>query len=119
MSEPDDRLTSSIRRHSARLGIFALGAALLLSVVNVATADRIAEQRREAERAALDAVLPPSQHDNDLLDDSFQLTPDGNGYSNIGLLGLSEARSAYVAKQQGSVTGVILPVDGGMTAGRW
>ena len=35
MSEAGDKLGTSMRRHSVRLGLFALGAAILLASVNL------------------------------------------------------------------------------------
>lgn len=111
MSEQDDRLGSSIRRHSVRLGLFALGTALLLSLVSYMTRERIVEQRLQAERAALSEVLPAAAHDNDLLEDSFLLDPDADDYAEMSLLGLSRQRQAYIARQAGDVSGVILPAE--------
>jgi len=111
MSEQDDKLGSAIRRHSLRLGLFALGTAVLLTLINMATLDRIVEQRRNAERAALEQVLPPTRHDNDLLADSFVLSSESSGFAQLQLLGLSTARSAYIARQNGEISGVILPAE--------
>jgi len=74
------------------------------------TAERIALQRQQAERAALEAVMPAIAHDNDLLDDSFMLAPDTTSYRDIALLGLSTPRPAYLARLGGSISGVILPL---------
>ena len=104
-------LLGSIRQHSVRLGLFALGAALLLALVNTGTAQRIAEQERLAELEALNAVLPPTAHDNDLLADSFMLTPANPVFAHQELLGLSSARPAYRASLNGESTGVILPLE--------
>lgn len=106
-----ERLLTAMRRHSLRLGAFALGAALLLALVFNGTAGRIAEQRRNAERAALTAVMPQITHDNDLLADSFLLDPATSPYDGIERLGLSSPRPAYLAKLGGTVTGVILPLE--------
>jgi electron transport complex protein RnfG len=112
MSEDSENPARSMRRHSIRLGLFALGCALLLSLASMFTADRIAEQRLLAERLALEAVLPATLHDNDLLADSFTLSPgDSTGFRNIELLGLSAPRQAYGAKKDGHSSGVILPVE--------
>jgi electron transport complex protein RnfG len=119
MSTPDEtqaatgaeRLLTAIRQHSLRLGAFALGAALLLALVFYGTAERIALQRQQAERAALAAVMPAITHDNDLLNDSFLLDPAASTYTDIELLGLSTARPAYLARQGSTVTGVILPLE--------
>jgi electron transport complex protein RnfG len=114
MSEPELQevpLGTSIRRHSLRLGVFAFGAALLLSLVSNGTAERIEAQRQAAELEALNAVLPPSVHDNDLFSDSFMLSPGSSVFRDIALLGLSEPRPAYIAKTAGEPTGVILPLE--------
>lgn len=111
MSEASDRIGAAMRQHSLRLGLFALGTAVLLTLINVGTSARIAEQRRIAERAALEQVLPPTQHDNDLLQDSFVLEPASTQFAQPELLGLSTPRPAYIARQNGQVSGVILPAE--------
>jgi Na+-translocating ferredoxin:NAD+ oxidoreductase subunit G len=111
MSDTAEQLGSVIRRHSLRLGLFALGTTVLLAIVNIATGERIAEQRQIAERAALEEVLPPTRHDNDLLADSFTLGPASADFAQIELLGLSVLRQAYIARQYGEVSGVILPAE--------
>lgn len=102
---------AAMRTHGLRLGLFALGTAVLLSLINLTTVDRIAEQRRVAERAALEEVLPPTQHDNDLLDEAFTLGPQSTGFTALELLGLSGERQAYLARRNGQVSGVILPTE--------
>lgn len=113
MSDESNRLGPSMRTHGLRLGLFALGTAVLLALVNIGTFDRIAEQRRLAERAALEEVLPPTQHDNDLLEDAFTLGPQSTGFAQVELLGLSTGRQAYIARRGGAVSGVILPAETG------
>jgi electron transport complex protein RnfG len=109
--EQDIPLVTSIRRHSVRLGIFAFGAALLLALVSNGTAQRIETQRLAAELEALNAVLPPSTHDNDLLADSFMIAPDSPAFEQTALLGLSVPRPAYLATTGGQASGVILPLE--------
>ena len=109
--ETEPSLLAAIRQHSLRLGAFALGAALLLTLVSNGTAERIAEQQRLAELEALNAVLPPTAHDNDLLGDSFLLSPTAMQFTDQGLLGLSIPRPAYRASLNGVSTGVILPLE--------
>ena len=111
MSGTDEKLGASIRRHGMRLGLFALGAALLLALVNLATGERIAEQRLAAEREALAAVLPPTRHDNDLLAAAFPLEPASDAWEQLPLLGLTTTRQAYRSQLDGRYNGVILPVE--------
>jgi electron transport complex protein RnfG len=111
MSEAAEKLGTAMRQHSLRLGLFALGTAVILTLINGSTSERIAEQRRIAERAALEQVLPPTRHDNDLLADSFTLQPDGTDFAQPQLLGLSTPRQAYIARQNGEISGVILPAE--------
>lgn len=109
--EQDIPLATSIRRHSLRLGIFAFGAALLLALVSNGTAERIEAQRLAAELEALNAVLPPSVHDNDLLSDSFMISPADPQFTDTALLGLTSPRPAYLARTAGEPSGVILPLE--------
>lgn len=111
MSNDGDRISSSMRRHGLRLGLFALGTALLLALVNVLTSDRITEQRSIAERTALAAVLPPTLHDNDLLESTFAIDPQDGSWNQVRLLGLPTPRQAYRSQLEGRPNGVILPVE--------
>ena len=111
MTQNSDTLTDTMRRHSLRLGAFAVGTALLLAVVYALTKDRIADQRLATERAALAEVFPLALHDNDLLDAAFILQPDTAGFMQTHLLGLSTARTAYAASLTGVGSGVILPLE--------
>lgn len=104
-------LLKSIRSHSFMLGAFAIVTALVLGVVKVSTADRITLQKQEAERKALYQVLPPSNHDNDLLSDNFLLSTDNSNFVHIELLGLTQERNAYIARSGSKVSGIILPVE--------
>lgn len=111
MSGGDEKISLSMRRHGVRLGLFALGTALLLALVNLLTAERITEQRIQAERAALAAVLPPTLHDNDLLDATFAIDPQAGSWEQVALLGLSSPRQGYRSQLDGRYNGVILPVE--------
>ena len=106
-----NELPVSITKTSVILGFFALLAALLLGIVNLATADRIQEQQRIAERRALAEVFPENLHDNDLLLDTFTLTPDDPAFSEPELLQLSTSRQAYTGQLNGLFSGTILPVE--------
>jgi Na+-translocating ferredoxin:NAD+ oxidoreductase subunit G len=110
-TDTQQTLSQVMRQHSLRLAAFALGTALLVALAYNLTKDRIAFQRLEAERQALNAVLPAALHDNDLLAASFELSSTTTTYTQPELLGLSTSRTGYRATQNGQVTGVILPLE--------
>jgi electron transport complex protein RnfG len=60
-----------IVRAALLLATCALLAATLLAGTHALTAERIAEQNRRAQAAALAIVLPPARHDNDPLSDAI------------------------------------------------
>ena len=101
----------TITRTSLTLGGFALLAALLLGAVNLVTADRIEEQQQLAERNALAEIFPSNFHDNDLLEETIVLTPETDMFINIDLLGLTRERTAYLARQGETRSGIILPLE--------
>ncbi len=114
MSEADAMQTQAspgtVLRHAITLGLFALGAALLLALVNRATEARSTDQRLAPERALLAAVFPEALHDNDLLAASLMIDPAANVFADIDRLGLDSVRPAYRATLRGRPSGVILPL---------
>lgn len=106
-----DNTVNLIRKSVFALGGLALVAALALTSVNVATAERIQEQQLAAERRTLSAVFPEQQHDNDLLEDSLPLSPAMTDFLQVELLGLTSEKTAYIAKTGGRFAGIILPVE--------
>ena len=89
------------------LGGFALVAAALLVMGDIATRDAIAEREAEDLLASLAQVIPPALHDNDLLADTLVLandTADG-------------ALTVYRARQGFDVTAVAFSVTGKGYAG--
>ncbi len=94
-----------ILKSSLVLGGFALVVAVVLALVNLATADRILEQQLAAERRALAEVFPATLHDNDLLADAFTLA------TGTAMLELTNDRPGYLATRDGLFAGVILPVE--------
>lgn len=110
-NDATNSLRATITKTSLVLGFFALLAALLLGVVNLATVDRIQEQQRLAERRALAEVFPQTLHDNDLLLATFTLTPDAPSFTQPELLQLSFPRQAYSGQLNGLFSGIILPVE--------
>jgi len=110
-NDATNSMRATIIKTSVVLGFFALLAALLLGVVNLATVDRIQEQQRLAERRALAEVFPQTLHDNDLLLDTFTMAPDAPLFIQPELLQLSFPRQAYSGQLDGFFSGIILPVE--------
>ncbi len=55
------------------LGLFAAGGTALVAVTQLATAERIAENQRQALLDSLNALLPPGSYDNAISEDTLQL----------------------------------------------
>jgi Na+-translocating ferredoxin:NAD+ oxidoreductase subunit G len=100
----------SIIQNTARLAAFAVLAAIILTAVYATTEARIADQRQVAERQVLNMIFPANRHDNDLISDSYMLDIENNEFSNLELLGLRENSSAYIARNNMQIIGLILPV---------
>ena len=96
-------ITQSILRNAIGLGLFAVITAGSIALTQSVTADRIDEQIRRAEAAALFEIIPPSRHDNDLLNDIVAL-PDSFR------LGHRMPAEGHIARQAGQPVGIILPV---------
>ncbi|MEX0605164.1 electron transport complex subunit RsxG [Marinobacter sp.] len=96
-------IRQSIARNAIGLGIFAVITAGVIAITQVVTAERIADQIRRAEAAALFEIIPEQQHDNDLLADTVELAPDPR-------LGNKEPVDAWVAREAGEPAGIIIPV---------
>lgn len=102
-----NELLASIRRNALGLGLFALVTAGAIAVAQVTTAERIEHNIRMAQARALNELVPVGTYDNDLLEDTLPVDKRFNQQ----LLGpLSEKDRIYLARQQGVVTTVILPV---------
>lgn len=82
------------------LGLFAVIGATLVGVSYVATADRIAQNHREMLLKQMNAVLPPSEYDNALLEDYIDIKAPR-------LLGAGQTR-VYRARKQGEPVALIL-----------
>lgn len=94
--------TETIRAALA-LTLSTVLAASAVSLTFVATRDRIAANRIAAAEAPLLQIIPGTDHDNTLLNDSVIV--DDNT-----LLGLRAPQSAYLARRGGEVVAVLLPV---------
>ena len=82
------------------LGVFAVIGATLVGVSHVATADRIAQNHREMLLRQMNAVLPPSEYDNTLLQDYIDIQAPQ-------FLGADRTR-VYRARRQGQPVALIL-----------
>ncbi|QSP94238.1 electron transport complex subunit RsxG [Marinobacter salinisoli] len=96
-------ITQSIRRSAIGLGLFALITGGTIAVTQAITKDRIKEQAARAEASALFEIIPESEHDNDLLTDQAQLPASDE-------LTTNGPPTAWIARQDGEATGMILPV---------
>jgi electron transport complex protein RnfG len=96
-------LGQSITRNSMLLAVFALSATLLIAGTYLLTRDRIAQEQRRAEEKALLEIVPREVHDNLMLDDTLPVAPGTD-------LGLRQEKPIYLAKRDGQVTSVIIPV---------
>ncbi len=103
-------LLNSIVQNTVRLSAFAVFAAIILSTAFALTDTRITDQRLNAERQALNIILPPDQHDNDLISDSYLIDINTNEFRHLELLGLRENTSAYIARKDSQPSGLILPM---------
>ncbi len=99
--EPEnlEQLRPKLGYQTAILAGFALAAAILLGVADLATRGVIQLRLEEDLKAKLEEVIPPEMHDNDLLFDTVTLpSADAN-------LGAAET-IVYLAKKQGDVNAV-------------
>lgn len=97
-------LGSSIGRNSLILALFALATAGLIALIFQGTQARIADAQYRAAQRALLEIVPRARHDNDMLADVIALSTEQQQE-----LGLKNAASAHVARQNGQVVGFILP----------
>lgn len=96
-------LAQSIRRSAIGLGLFAIITGGSIAVTQALTAERIQEEAARAEARALFEIIPESQHDNDLLNDTVQLPA-------IDRLATRGPVTVWVARRNGEPTGFIMPV---------
>ncbi len=85
------------------LGAFALAGSLLLALTWQLTAERIAEQERQATLRQLAELLPQSLYDNDPLLETLEL-PAGT------IPGLSGPVTGWVARKQGAISAWLLNI---------
>lgn len=99
--EPDnlEHLRPQLRYQTGILGGFALAAALLLGLVDLATREQIKIRLQEDLKSSLADVVPADRYDNDLLTDTIRLDSSDAGLG-------SQETLIYRARQQGKVTAV-------------
>ena len=96
-------LLSAVSRNSLLLGLFAAVTTGLIAITFLGTRDDILEAERAAEARQLLEIFPKETHDNNVVDDRFELG------ANTPLLGLRTAGHGYRVRQGNRVVGVILP----------
>jgi len=99
----NETMAQSIIRAVIGLSIFAVVTAGLIAITQLSTKDIILEQINIARSKALLEIVPLSEHNNDMLADSFWLEATQS-------LGLGEKSEAFIAKQDGVPITLILPV---------
>lgn len=99
--EPDnlERLRPQLHYQAGILAGFALAAALLLGLADLATRGVIQTRLAEDLKASLEEVVPAALHDNDLLADTLNLS---SADANLG----AANTLVYLAKKQGVVNAV-------------
>ncbi|WP_250654746.1 electron transport complex subunit RsxG [Alkalimarinus coralli] len=98
-----DSIKQSIVRSAIGLAIFAVITSGLIAATQTLTKETIEQQIKKAQSKALLEIVPVEEHDNELLEDTFELNPGG-------LLNLPREKSAYIARKNQAPVAVILPV---------
>lgn len=99
--EPEnlERLRPQLRYQTGVLAGFALLAALLLGLADLATRAAIERRLQEDLKASLEQVVPATLYDNDLLTDGIRVDSSD---ANLG----AATTEVYLAKRQGKVSAV-------------
>ncbi|MGM0593750.1 MAG: electron transport complex subunit RsxG [Pseudomonadota bacterium] len=82
------------------LGLFAVIGTALVALTQQGTAERIAENERQALLQNLHQVVPPSLHDNDIYHDAITVTDP--------LLGTTDPVTVYRARKDGKPVAVVI-----------
>lgn len=88
-------------RSAGMLALFALFGTALVAVTHDLTREQIAENKRLALLKSLTQLVPESEYDNNLLEDTRPLPASD-------LLGSSEMTNAYLAKRDGAVHTILI-----------
>lgn len=95
-------LLQSISSNGVLLGLFALISTAIIAGTQLSTADKIAEQKRQAQLKALYQIIPRERHDNDLLESSIGLQSTE--------LGLRVEKKLFLATKNAQPITLIYPV---------
>ena len=94
---------TSIGLSGTVLALFAAITSVAIGWTYLSTKAQIDFEVRRAEARQLLEIFPPDTHDNEIVDDVFQVAPE------TALLGIRESRQGYRVRQGDTVVGVILP----------
>ena len=94
---------ASIGLSGTVLALFAAITSVAIGWTYLGTKAQIDLEVRRAEARQLLEIFPPGTHDNDIVDDVFEVPAE------TALLGIRETRQAYRVRQGNKVIGVILP----------
>ena len=94
---------ASIGLSGTVLALFAAITSVAIGWTYLGTKAQIDLEVRRAEARQLLEIFPPGTHDNDIVDDVFEVAAE------TALLGIRETRQAYRVRQGNKVIGVILP----------
>ena len=94
---------ASIGLSGTVLALFAAITSVAIGWTYLGTKAQIDLEVRRAEARQLLEIFPPGTHDNDMVDDVFEVAAE------TALLGIRETRQGYRVRQGNKVIGVILP----------
>ena len=94
---------ASIGLSGTVLALFAAITSVAIGWTYLGTKAQINLEVRRAEARQLLEIFPPGTHDNDIVDDVFEVAAE------TALLGIRETRQGYHVRQGNKVIGVILP----------
>lgn len=97
------RWLASIGLSGTVLALFAAITSVAIGWTYLGTKAQIDLEVRRAEARQLLEIFPPDTHDNDIVDDVFEVAGE------TALLGIRETRQGYRVRQGNKVIGVILP----------
>lgn len=101
MTDKTPSIGKSMQKGGLILGAVALISAILLSGTNLLTKEHIAANEKAFLLQKLNKILPKSQYDNDLGNDTRTIPADI-------LLGTKEAHQAYLARKDDNIIAVFL-----------